>query len=138
MFLSKALIRTVFLASVSLGVAGCDPLTLTAASIGAGVGVNHTLTGMVYKTFTAPIKSVETASVRAMKDMGIKIESRSTNGDGERLVLGAANKREVEVRLEKLTKRTTQIRVIVSEGMLKDAATATEIVLQTERVLSRG
>ena len=123
---------------LSFGISGCDPITLTAASLGAGVGVNHTLSGMIYKTFTAPMKSVEVASVRAMKDMGIKVESRETNDTGDRLILAIANKREIEVRLEPLTKRTTQMRVIASEGIFKDSATATEIALQTERVLAGG
>ena len=117
---------------------GCASVALTAGAIGASVGVNHTLSGMVYKTFTAPSKSVEKASVRALKDMGIKVDTRETNEDGERLLLAFANQREIEVRLESLTKRTTQMRVVVSEGVIKDSATATEIVLQTERVLSGG
>ena len=123
---------------LSFGVSGCDPISLTAASLGAGVGINHQLTGMIYKTFTAPMKSVETASVRAMKDMGIKVESRETDETGERLILASARDREIEVRLEPLTKRTTQMRVIASEGMFKDSATATEIAMQTERVLAGG
>ena len=123
---------------ISFNISGCDPLTLTAASIGAGVGVNHTLSGMIYKTFTAPMTSVETASVRAMRDMGIKVERRETDETGERLILASARDREIQVRLEPLTKRTTQMRIIASEGMFKDSATATEIAMQTERVLAGG
>ena len=37
---------------------GCDPVSLTAASIGASTGVSHTLGGIVYKTFTAPLRTV--------------------------------------------------------------------------------
>lgn len=121
-----------------LGTAGCDPVSLTAASIGASTGVNHTLTGMVYKTFTAPLSTVEKASIQAMRDMGIKVASRKTEEDGTRLIIGSAKDREIEVRLEPLTKRTTQMRVVAKEGLLKDSATATEVILQTERVLSGG
>jgi len=138
LFISKLTIRYGILALLSLGISGCVPIALTAAALGASVGVNHTLSGVVYKTFTAPINSVETSTVRAMKDMGIKVVSSEPNEKGERVILGAANKREIVVRLEPLTKRTTQIRVTASEGILKDSATAFEIVLQTERVLSGG
>ncbi|WP_428607443.1 DUF3568 family protein [Sedimenticola sp.] len=138
MYLLKRITKPAIVLVCAFGINGCDPITLTAASIGAGVGVNHTLGGMIYKTFTAPMKSVETAAVRAMKDMGIKVDSRSTNEKGERIILASANKRDIEVRLEPLTKRTTQMRAVASEGVLKDSATATEIVLQTERVLSGG
>lgn len=118
--------------------AGCDPVSLTAASLGAGVGISHTLGGIVYKTFTAPMKTVEDGSVMALRDMGVKVVSRSTNEQGERVINAAAKDREIEVLLEPLTARTTRMRVIASNGILKDSATATEILLQTERVLSKG
>lgn len=118
--------------------AGCDPVTLTAASLGAGVGLSHTLNGIIYKTFTAPLKTVEDGSVVAMRDMGVKVVSRTTNKVGERVINATAKDREIEVLLEPLTPRTTRMRVIASNGLLKDSATAQEIMLQTERVLSRG
>lgn len=131
-FLSRrwalALILTVCLS-------GCDPVSLTAASLGAATGITHTLGGIIYKTFTAPMKTVENASVRAMKDMGIEVTSRTTNENGERVIVGKARNRDIELLLEPLTKQTTRIRAIARNGLLKDSATATEIVLQTERVL---
>lgn len=117
---------------------GCDPVSLTAASLGAGLGISHTLNGIIYKTFTAPMKTVEAGSVAAMRDMGVKVLTRSTNTDGERVITATAKDREIEVLLEPLTPRTTRMRVIANNGLLKDSATATEILYQTERVLSRG
>lgn len=117
---------------------GCDPISLTAASMGAGVGISHTLGGIVYKTFTAPIKTVEEGSVVAMGDMGVKVVSRKTNEEGERVINASAKDRDIEILLEPLTPRTTRVRVIASNGLLKDSATATEILYQTERVLSKG
>lgn len=93
---------------------------------------------IIYKTFTAPMKTVEQSSVAAMRDMGVKVVSRSTNDDGERVITATARNRNIEVLLEPLTPRTTRMRVIASNGILKDGATATEIVLQTERILSNG
>lgn len=116
----------------------CDPISLTAASLGAGVGVSHTLGGIIYRTFTAPMKTVEEGSVVAMHDMGVKVVSRTTNKEGERVISATAKDREIEVLLEPLSSRTTRMRVIASNGLLKDSATATEIMLQTERVLSKG
>jgi len=123
---------------LTVSTAGCDPVTLTAASLGAGVGVSHTLGGIIYRTFTAPIKTVENGSVEAMRDMGVKVVSRSTNKMGERVINATAKDRDIEVLLEPLTPRTTRMRVIASNGLLKDSATAQEIMLQTERVLSKG
>ena len=118
--------------------AGCDPISLTAASLGAGLGVSHTLNGIIYRTFTAPMKTVEYGSVQAMRDMDVKVVSRTTNDDGDRVINATARDRKIEVLLEPLTDRTTRMRVIASNGLLKDSATAQEIMLQTERVLSKG
>ena len=123
---------------LAVGTAGCDPITLTAASLGAGLGASHTLSGIIYRTFTAPMKTVENGSIEAMQDMGVKVVSRSTNKVGERVINATAKDREIEVLLEPLTPRTTRMRVIASNGLLKDSATAQEIMLQTERVLSKG
>ena len=84
------------------------------------------------------MKTVENANTRALKDMGIKVVSRETNEDGERVVSAAANDRDIEILLEPLSSRTTRIRARARDGILHDAATATEIILQTERVLANG
>lgn len=136
--IQRRLTPLILLTLSSITLIGCDPISLTAASLGASTGLSHTLGGLVYKTFTAPIKTVEHASVKALKDMGIKVVSRTTNGDGERVVMAEAKNREIEILLEPLSKRTTRMRTVASNGIIKDGATATEIILQTERVLSRG
>ena len=102
------------------------------------MGVAHTVNGIIYRTFTAPMKTVELGSVQAMRDMGVKVVSRSTNDGGERVINATARDRDIEVLLEPLTTRTTRMRVIASNGLLTDSATAQEIMHQTERVLSRG
>jgi hypothetical protein len=118
--------------------AGCDPLTLTAASVGGSMAISHTLNGFIYKTFTAPMRRVEDGSVVALRDMGVKVVSRTTNSEGERVINATARDRDIEVRLEPLTPRTTRMRVVASYGLLKDSATAEAIMQQTQRVLSRG
>jgi hypothetical protein len=113
-------------------------VTLTAASLAAGTGISHTLGGIVSRTFTAPLKTVENANTRALNDMGITIVSRETTDEGERIVMAEAKDREIEIYLEPLSSRTTYIRARAMDGILHDAATATEIILQTERVLASG
>ena len=117
---------------------GCAAVALTAGSLAAGTGISHTLNGVVSRTFTAPMKTVEHANLRALKDMGIDVVGRETNEEGERIVSAKANDRNIEILLEPLSSRTTRIRARAMDGILHDAATATEIVLQTERVLASG
>lgn len=124
--------------TLAASTAGCTPITLTAASLGASMGLSHTVNGIIYKTFTASMKTVEYGSVKAMRDMGVKVVSRSTNDGGERVINATARDREIEVLLEPITTRTTRMRVIASNGLLTDSATAQEIMHQTERVLFRG
>ena len=117
---------------------GCAAVALTAGSLAAGTGISHTLGGIVSRTFTAPLTTVEHANLQALKDMGIKVVSRETNEEGERVITAEAKDREIEILMEPLTRRTTRIRARAMDGLLQDGATATEIILQTERVLAKG
>ena len=48
---------------------GCAAVALTALGVGGAVGVNHTLNGMVYKTFTEPLPKVKRATLNQLKHM---------------------------------------------------------------------
>ncbi len=119
-----------------LALQGCaSGVGLTMFGVGAGsatdVGVEHTLNGIVYKTFAAPVDRVHTASRQALAGMAIRVTGDRRTAAG-RTVMAKAADRDIEIRLERLTPRTTRMRVIVSEDvLLKDSATATEIILQT-------
>ena len=111
--------------------AGCEPLSLAALGIGGSAAVNHKVSGTPYRTFTAPISKVKTASMGALKRMGIKPESMTKMENGE-LITARAGKREIEVELESLTPNTTRMKVVAREGgFFYDSATATEIIAQT-------
>jgi hypothetical protein len=121
------------LALAALG--GCVAVGATALGVGAAVGVNHTLNGIVYKTFTEPLPKVRRATLTALKQMEITVSSIEKTKDGE-LIKAKASNRAIEVEFESLTPKTTRMRVVAeSDGILKDSATATEIILQTERVM---
>jgi hypothetical protein len=102
--------------------------------VGAAYGVQHTLSGITYRTFSAPLPEVRAAVVRALDHMAIKVSAKEKIENGERFT-AHANEREIEVDLERVTSRTTRMRATARNGIFRDAATATEIVLQTERLL---
>jgi hypothetical protein len=55
------------------------------------------------------------------------------------VIFARAGKREIEVELEALTSNATCMRVIARDGgIFYDSSTATEIILQTEKVLNGG
>jgi hypothetical protein len=131
----RALAWLVALALATALTSGCAAVALTALGVGAAVGVNHTLNGIVYKTFTEPLPKVKRATLTALKQMEISVEAVQKTEQGE-VIKAKASNREIEVEFESLTPKTTRMRVTAdSDGLIKDSATATEIILQTERAL---
>jgi Protein of unknown function (DUF3568) len=118
---------------------GCAAVGLTLFSVGAGVAtgtsVGYTLDGIAYRTFTASLPQVENATRTALDRMGIKIEATSKVDQGK-AIKAIASDREIEIELEKVSAKTTRIRTVAKQGLFfKDRATATEIIMQTEKAL---
>ena len=117
---------------------GCELLPLAASPIivsGAGGGVAYTMTNVAYKTVSYPINSVEASLKKALKKMGIEGGERKST-DGVVTIKTKTEKLVIEITLERVTPKTTRIKVDAREGLvLKDKATATEIISQTEKSL---
>jgi hypothetical protein len=120
----------------SLALNGCVAVGLTALGVGMATGVSHTLSGMVYKTFTAPQAQVKRATYGAFHRMQIKVLETKRKGSTETIVAKAGD-RDIEVELEALTPNTTRMLVTARKdgGILRDGATATEVILQTEKIV---
>lgn len=119
--------------------AGCIPLALTAVGVGMATGVSHTLGGIVYKTFAAPQSRVERATVAALGRMQIRIVANKRDGS-KQVIAARASDRNIDVEIEALTPNTTRMMVtaVESGGIFRDSATATEIILQTEKLVGAG
>ncbi|OGL18602.1 MAG: hypothetical protein A3F92_03945 [Candidatus Rokubacteria bacterium RIFCSPLOWO2_12_FULL_71_22] len=122
-----------------LGTQGCAAVGLTMLGIGGGVaagtGTAYTLDGIAYRTFTAPVEEMRRATLASLKRMDIGVESDDVTAEGRALVAKAAD-RTVYVDLERLTGRTTRMRVTAKQGWFwRDRSTAGEIIAQTERSL---
>ena len=114
---------------------GCMPLGVTALGLGGSTAVSHTLNGITYRTFTASSSKVKRAALTALDRMDITIVSTSVQERIE-ILNAAASGRTIQVQLEPLTNNTTRMRVTAKNGgFVYDSATATEIILQTERVM---
>lgn len=119
---------------------GCAAIGLTLFGVGAGVtagtAVSYTLDGIAYRTFTAPLSQTETATLTALNRMGIVVEAREKTEQGKR-ILAKGTDREIEIELEPLSLKSTRIRTVAKQGIFfKDRATATEIIIQTEKALN--
>lgn len=119
---------------------GCAAIGLSLFGAGAGVttstAVGYTLNGIAYRTFTAPFPEVRAATLIALDRMGIKVEHKEKTKKGELIKANAAD-RQIEIQLETISPKATRIRTVAKHGVFfQDRATATEIIIQTENVLS--
>jgi hypothetical protein len=126
-------------AAACIGLSGCAAIALTAVGVGMATGVSHTLGGIVYKTFAAPQPKVRRSTVAALGRMQIHVVETTKDGTTEVIKARAAD-RNIEVEIEALTPNTTRLTVtaIKDGGIIRDAATATEIILQTEKLVGTG
>ncbi len=117
---------------VSVALPGCAAVALTAAGVAGGAGVNHTLRGIAYKTFNNSLAELRAGTLRTLEDMDMTVIEDSETEDGWE-IRATAIEREIDIELERLTKRATRMRVVANEGEIffKDAATATEIIIMT-------
>jgi len=124
----------VSLALASLCLNGCAAVALTALGVGMATGVSHQLGGMVYKTFTTSQANVKRAAYGAMNRMQIKVTQNRRDGSNE-TIYAKAGDRDIVIELEALTPNTTRMKVQAKQngGILTDGATATEVILQTEK-----
>jgi len=130
------------LSPILLSMGGCAGAGLAVVGAGTGVamgtGVDYTLNGIAFKTFTAPVDDVKVATRSGLQNMGIEI---TKDGAAEKdefawRIEGTANKRQIAVDIQSLTPKTTRIRVVAEDGIFfKDKATEAEIIYQTADAL---
>ena len=130
---SKVLIAAFSLVALQ----GCAAGALTADSMAADAGIEHTLSGISYKTFVSTMDDARYAVFKTLDllDMNIADQTQTRN---DWVIFALANDRTIEIELEAVTYRFTRIRVIAHKGsfFFKDAATATEIIVQMAETMA--
>jgi len=107
----------------------------TVAVSGAGMGIEYTLTNVAYRTFNFSLDQVNQATTLALKKMDIKIEGYRKTEEGSE-IRASTKELQIIIDLEVITSKTTKIKVDARKGpILKDKATATEIIYQVDRIL---
>jgi hypothetical protein len=87
--------------------------------------------GTAYKTYAASADDVHRAAQSALRHMAILIDSDQKTATGWTIFAHAAD-RQINVEVERLTSNTARLSVVANQdSMLKDKATAAEIVAQT-------
>ncbi len=132
--------RIAAIALVALALQGCSAVGLTLFATGTGIavgaGIDHTMSGIAYKTFTASTRDLRIATLNALQRMDFEVVKDGPENDTHAIV-AKAKERRIEIELEALSSRTSRMRVVANEGEIffKDAATAAEIIVQTAATL---
>jgi len=117
---------------------GCVALGLTVPAValsGGAAGVNYTFTNNAYKTISHPVADVEAALNKALNKMDIK-ETKHKKEEDKVSISAVTSKLNIYIDLKKVTPTVTNIEVKAKKGIFfKDKATATEIIVQTEKNL---
>jgi len=114
---------------------GCAPLAITALGVGGQAGMSHAMSGVTYRTFTAPIANVRIATLLALSEMNIPVDSSGKQNDNE-FITATASDRQIEIEFESISSTTTRMRSIAKKStFVYDSATAMEIIQQTEKLL---
>ena len=119
---------------------GCAVLPIAAFSIvagtGASAGVGHTLDSITYKTFSVPLGGLSRATLMTLDRLDMPVMEVENTEEGQTITAQAGD-RSVEIELDRLTTTASRMRVVVKKNILiRDRATATEIILQTDRTLT--
>lgn len=122
---------------------GCAAVGVTLFGVGtgtaAGTGVAYTIDNVAYKTFTVPLDEVQQSTREALKRMALPVETTNKNAEGVTLLVKSTNGEsplDIEIELARLSSQTTRMRVLAKRGVIaRDRATATEIILQTAKIL---
>jgi hypothetical protein len=135
----RTLLGLVLVAVSVTSTAGCAAVGLavlgTGLGVAAGTGTAYTLDGIAYRTFTASVDDMRSATLRTFNRMDITVKSETPSTTGREIV-GSAGDRDVYIELQKLTPRTTRMRVTAKQGwFFRDRSTAGEIIAQTEQAL---
>jgi len=128
----------IFLLAIVLQGCAAAALTVigTGLGVGAGAGVEHTMNGIVYKTFDASLNEVRFATLKMFDHLGMPVTADQKTDEGWTLTATASD-RTIDVELEHVTDKVTRMRVVANKGdiFFKDASTATEIINQTAQIV---
>jgi hypothetical protein len=116
---------------ISLGVfqAGCE-YAVTGAVTGVSMGVAYLYTNVAEKTVSFDLDRMSRATLLALKKMGISIHDQS-KAEGQRKIRAKAKDLEITIKLKEITHKSTKIKVNARNVIIKDKATALEIIRQT-------
>ncbi|MFB0508409.1 MAG: DUF3568 family protein [Thermodesulfobacteriota bacterium] len=119
---------------ISFGVfqAGCE-YAVTGALTGVSMGLGYVYANIAEKTVSFDLDRMSRATVLALKKMGMSIYDQSKT-EGQWKIRGKAKDLDITVKLKEITRKSTKIKVNAGNVIIRDKATALEIIRQTVEV----
>jgi hypothetical protein len=127
--LVRILVRTVLLLSLGVAQAGCEYAATTAIT-GVSMGIAYLYTNVAERTVCCSLDKMGRATLLALGKMGIPVHDQS-EADGERKIRAKTKGLDIIIKLNEITHKSTKIKVSARNGLLKDKATALEIIRQS-------
>jgi len=94
---------------------GCAGIAMTTGSMAADAGLDHTLSGISYKTFSVPMDDMRVAVFNTMQRLDMTIDDQIRTSSGW-IIIATAGERTIETEFETLTPRMTRLRVVAHDG----------------------
>jgi hypothetical protein len=116
---------------------GCAALALSALGAGAGVGIPYVVADCADRTLNYPYDQIYKATPEALQKLDIALLEKISTKRGEKF-RALARELDITVDVEILTASATRVTVNATKNSLvKDKATAEEILNQIERILAQ-
>ena len=128
--LVRIVVCTVLLLFLGLSHLCCEYATTTALT-GVSMGVAYIYVNVAEKTVCFDLDRMGRATLLALRKMGIPIYDQS-KAEGERRIRARTKDLDIIIKLKEITYKSTKIKVNARNGIIKDKATALEIIRQTE------
>ena len=127
--LVRIIVRVMLLLCLGISHAGCE-YAVGPALTGVSMGVAYLYTNVAEKTVCYNLDRMGRATLLALRKMGISVCDQSKD-EGERKIRAKAKDLDIIIKLKEITHKSTKIRVSARNGIMKDKATALEIIRQS-------
>jgi hypothetical protein len=117
---------------------GCTEVLVPGAFTGAGEYYRYTTTNVAEETLIGTVSRITAASRAALKNMDIRLNAVHP-GDFETEMTASTAELDIRITMEPITASTTKVTVnAVQDHVIKDRATAAEILFQIKNELERS
>lgn len=131
--------RSLLVCVVLVALPGCESYSLSSGQTSSTAGIEQSFGGRSSKTFPSSVRTMRLATIQTLRRMGMPIKKERADKKGWVIESQMAG-RDVDIELERISRRTTRMEVLVERGvpLLGDSASSAEIIVQTSATLQNA